>query len=143
MNYIYDLSQRLRSEALRNYSPRIPSERFADAVNTLNFLNGIHAPRDMGEVTVSVGFMQNLCTLGRDGFEAASGYRYEHEKEALNGLLDKLWYNFTAALVIWVEKQDAQIRKGEPLWYSCFQVPKWFINEVVEQKRLRTRFTRV
>lgn len=136
MNDIAELSQRLRAEALKDYDVRFPNPRFNDAMRTLNFFIGTYAIRgNMDKVTTSVRFLQQLCSLGVDGYEAASGYRYEHEKEAQNSLLEKLWYNFTAMLVDWVEKQHKGGSIPRELWYSCFQVPVWFIQTVEENAK--------
>lgn len=131
MTNINELSMKLRTEVLKDYSPRIPNKRFNDAVNTLNFFIEVYAIRgNMDQVTVPVRFMQRLCSLGVDGFEAASGYRYDQEKAALASLLDKTWYNFTSTLMHWVkEQQELNPLHGE-LWYSCFPVPQWLVEAV-------------
>ena len=137
MDIIEELSQKLRAEVLKDYIVQYPNPRFEDAVKTLNFLIYLYAFRSMDTVEVPVRLMQHICSLGVDGFEAASGYRYEHEKEALASLLDKLWYSFTGTLIQWVEKQRRNGSVPQELWYSCFQVPDWFIQAVQEDTRQR------
>lgn len=135
---IEELSERLRTEVLKNYDVRRPNPRFDNAMKTLHFLTYTYAMRgNMSTVEVPVRFMQHICSLGVDGFEAASGYRYEHEKEALASLLDKIWYSFTGTLMEWVEKQRKNGSIPQELWYSCFRVPTWFIQAVEENTRQR------
>jgi hypothetical protein len=129
MNIIEELGQKLKAQALQDYDVRFPNPRFNDAMKTLHFFSHTYATRGMDKVEVPVRFMQHLCSLGVDAFEAASGYQYEHEKEAFAGLLDKIWYNFAGTLIRWVESQRKHGSIPKELWYSCFQVPAWFIDE--------------
>ena len=137
------IKDRLRTEALKDYDVRFPNPRFDAAVRTLNFFIGTYAHRanNMDKVEVPLSFLQQLCTLAVDGFEAASGYTYEHEKDALSSLLDKIWLNFTWTLLWWVEKQREHGSIPEELWYSCFKVPTWFIQFVEERMRERRVLT--
>ena len=135
---IAELSKRLRAEVLKDYSPRIPTQRFNDAANTLNFFTVVFAIRgNMDRVTVPVRLMQNLSALAIQGFEAASGYEYKHEKDALDSVLEKIWYNFTATLMKWVAAQQKRNPLHGELWYSCFQVPAWFAEAVMEDTAQR------
>jgi hypothetical protein len=143
MNTIEELGQRLKAEAMEQYDVRFPNPRFNEAMKTLHFLILTYAMRgNMDKVEVPVRFMQHICSLAVDGFEAASGNRYEHEKEALASLLDKLWYNFSGTLMRWVEAQRKQGSIPRELWYSCFQVPTWFIEAVEEDTKQRKALLR-
>ncbi len=137
MNNIEELSRRLRADVLKNYDVRHPNPRFDEATKTLHFLVRTYLYRSMNTVEVPVRLMQHICSLGADGFEAASGYRHPNQKEALADLLDKLWYNFTGTLMRWVEKQRKNGSIPQELWYSCFRVPVWFIQAV--QKDIERR----
>ncbi len=139
MSDVGELSQKLRAEVLANYDAlRCPNPRFDEAVRTFGFLRDVYTGRgDMDEVTVPVRFMQHVCTLGVDGFEAASGFHDNYDKEARASLLDRIWYQFTAVLIDWIEKQREHGSLPRELWYSCFQVPTWLIDAVEEDARLR------
>ena len=139
MNAIQELSARLKAETMSKYDVRLPNPRFDDAQKTLHFLSQTYAFRDMNVIEVPVRLMQHLCTLGINGFEAAAGDRSQHEKEALDSLLDKLWYNFTGTLMRWVDQELRRCRRDE-LWYSCFQVPGWFIQATKEYTKLHGSF---
>jgi hypothetical protein len=134
-----ELSNRLKEDALKDFTPRIHTKRFAEAVNTLGFLQSVYATRgDMKGVTIPYKLAQDLCTLGIGGFEAASGANFEHEAEARKSLVDKIFYRFTNALQKWTRDQIVE-GSGEELWYGCYQVPDWFIAQVRENREHEMR----
>jgi hypothetical protein len=130
-----ELAERLREEVLKNYTPGVPNSPYPDVHNTLNFFMFAYAERGMVRtVILPMKLMQLLCSLANDGFEIAAGYRYKNEKNALESLLDQIWYLFTITLVRWVKGRKKTRINGEKedFYYGCYEVPRWFIQAAKE-----------
>lgn len=139
---VAELSQRLRNEVLKNYASPLPDPNDTEELRTLYFFMETYAIRDdMSEVKVSVRFMQTLCLLGAEGYVGSSSHISEKsQKDWQASLLNKLWILFSWTLVRWVEKQRQTHPTTRELWYSCFQVPVWFIEAVEQHTKERQAF---
>jgi len=131
-----EVVEKLKKEALQGIvCPGFPEgHRLGETMATIRFLEGVYAIRgDMARVTVPVGFLQDICTLAVDGFELAFNLQERKlQQEAIQNLLKRIWWSFTmGALMRWVWEQPED---ENALWYSCFEVPRWFIEEARKRR---------
>lgn len=132
MTELEDLVKRLRAESLQGYSPRVHTQ-FPEAINTLAFFTVVFAQRaDTIQLLLPIELIQQICSLGVVAFEVASGDKVCNS-DYFDGRLDKIWYLFTLTLARWVQRE----RKPANNWYSCFEVPDWFVKGAMDLGRVQ------
>lgn len=129
---LYDqISERLKKEALVAYVSMIDESPFEDIGRTMSFFEHTYAVRagGMHKVKVPMRLMQLMSCLVKDGFEIALSGESQSD-EYYHSLLNRIWYNFTVAIVEWIRGRK-EISESSPLYYGCFEVPRWLIDSAL------------